>query len=244
LLAKLAQKTVNNVLATLRRMLVLAAKRGLIPAVPEVEWLRPPAPPFDFLSFEEGERLLAAAPEKWRSMFTLGMRAGLRHGELLGLRWEDVDLVAGRLLVRQAIVRNKVTTPKSGKHREVGLGADATAALKAQRHLRGPYVFCRDDGKPLTKGECIRPLSSTCRRAGLRHIGWHVLRHTFASHLAMRGVPIRVIQELLGHSTIQMTMRYAHLSPEVGREAVLLIDAGHRVPDGVGTGSTWRNRKG
>jgi site-specific recombinase XerD len=55
-------------------------------------------------------------------------------------------------------------------------------------------------------------------------IGWHDLRHTYASHLAMKGVPLKVIQELLGHATIEMTMRYAHLSPEVKQEAVQLLD--------------------
>jgi integrase len=59
---------------------------------------------------------------------------------------------------------------------------------------------------------------------GLRFVGWHVLRHTFASHLAMRGAPLKAIQELLGHATIMMTMRYAHLAPQVAREAVCLLD--------------------
>lgn len=59
---------------------------------------------------------------------------------------------------------------------------------------------------------------------GLRQIGWHCQRRSFASHLAMRGAPLKAIQELLGHSTIQMTMRYAHLAPEVAREAVRLLD--------------------
>jgi site-specific recombinase XerD len=66
---------------------------------------------------------------------------------------------------------------------------------------------------------------STCRKAGLLEIGWHTLRHTFASHLAMRGAPLKAIQELLGHATIQMTMRYAHLAPEISREPVRLLDA-------------------
>ena len=76
----------------------------------------------------------------------------------------------------------------------------------------------------------------SCRKAGLREIGWHVLRHTFASHLAMRGAPLKAIQELLGHATIQMTMRYAHLAPEVVNETVRLLDApsGEWVPDGLG----------
>jgi len=63
-----------------------------------------------------------------------------------------------------------------------------------------------------------------CKRAGLRRIGWHVCRHTFASHLVMRGAPIKAVQELMGHSTMEMTMRYSHLSPDVRRDAVGLLD--------------------
>jgi site-specific recombinase XerD len=86
-------------------------------------------------------------------------------------------------------------------------------------------VFCDLDGQMLTKNQCRRPLYDVCKRASLRQIGWHVLRHTFASHLVMRGVPIRVVQELLGHRDIKTTMRYAHLSPQSRRDAVALLDA-------------------
>jgi len=84
----------------------------------------------------------------------------------------------------------------------------------------------------LHKNETKHPLWRACRRAGLRQIGWHVIRHSFASHLVMRGAPIRGVQELLGHSTIEMTMRYAHLSPNVTREIVGLLD---RVGNVAGT---------
>jgi site-specific recombinase XerD len=69
-----------------------------------------------------------------------------------------------------------------------------------------------------------RPLMRAYRAAGLRPIGWHTGRHTFASHLAMRGVPLKVIQELLGHASIVTTQRYAHLAPHVARDAVKLLD--------------------
>ena len=77
----------------------------------------------------------------------------------------------------------------------------------------------------ITKNETKHPLFRACKRAGLRRVGWHVLRHTFASHLAMRGVPMRTIQELMGHSSLTMALRYAHLSPDVGRDAVAMLDA-------------------
>jgi len=225
-LRKLSPKTINNCLTILRRILVVARKRGLIAVVPEVEWLRPPKPDFDFWTFEEAERLLAGAEGEERTMILVALKTGLRFGELLGLRWQDVDLVAGRIMVRQSIVMGKVGTPKSGYAREVPLGEDVLKALNAHRHLRGPLVFCDLDGHMLTQGEPRYWIERACRKAGLRQLGWHCCRHTFASHLAMRGAPLKAIQELLGHATIQMTMRYAHLAPEVARDAVRLLDSG------------------
>lgn len=222
----LSPKTINNCLTVLRRMLVIAYKRGLIDKVPEVEWLKAPKPEFDFFTFEEAERLLDAADGEWRTAILVALRTGMRQGEILALRWEDVDLVAGRINVRQNVVWGNIGTPKSGKGREIALGHEVLAALKAHRHLRGPLVFCTMDGEMLTPGELKWPLWRSCKKAGLRFVGWHVLRHTFASHLAMRGAPLKAIQDLLGHATIMMTMRYAHLAPEIAREAVCLLDRG------------------
>jgi integrase len=184
---KLSPKTINNVLTCLRRMLAVARKSGLIAVVSEVEWLRVGRPDFDFLDFAEAERLIAAAEGEWRTKILLGLRTGMRQGEMLALRWQDVDLVAGRIVVKQNYVRAELGTPKSGKSREIPLGDDLRAALKAHRHLRGPYVFCDLDGKLFSKAQCKHPLWRACTKAGLRLIGWHVLRHSFASHLVMRG---------------------------------------------------------
>ncbi|MCC7537484.1 MAG: site-specific integrase [Deltaproteobacteria bacterium] len=234
----LAPKTVNNQLTVLRRLFVLAVEWRKLEHVPAIKWLKVPDPEFDFLTFEEADRLIAA-PGDYSAMITVAARTGLRLGELLALRWDDVDLTAGRLVVRRAVSRGKIGTPKSGKSREVPLSAEALRALRSHRHLRGELVFCAKDGSMLAKGETKWPLWSACRKAGLRRIGWHVLRHTFASHLTMRGAPIKAVQELLGHSTIEMTMRYAHLSPDARRDAVLLLDLGHgktvakQVPEAV-----------
>ena len=221
----LSPKTINNHLTVLRRLLAVACEWGKLASVPHFRWLRAPAPEFDFLTFEEAERLVDGADADWLPMIMIAMRTGLRQGELLALRWDDIDLVAGRLMVRRSAVSGVVGTPKSGKSREVPLSDDAIAALRSlASRFRGELVFCKEDGKMLTKGDCKHPLWRACRKAGLRRIGWHLLRHTFASHLAMRGVALKAVQELLGHSTMEMTMRYAHLSPDVRRDAVRLLD--------------------
>lgn len=86
---KLSKKTINNHLSVLRWLLVVAKKRGIIGAVPEIEWLKAPDPKFDFLDFEAAERLLAAAEGEWRTMIMVALRTGRRQGELLALRWEE-----------------------------------------------------------------------------------------------------------------------------------------------------------
>jgi integrase len=224
---KLAPKSINNYLTVLSRMLGLAVEWGVIAHAPKIKWLKAPDPEFDFLTFEEAERLVNALDGRdaeWRTMILVALKTGLRLGELIALRWEDVDLHAGKLVVRRNCVRGIVGTPKSGRSREVALSEMTVSALKKHRHLRGELVFCNEDGSMLVKGETKWPLWRASKRASLRLIGWHALRHTFASHLAMRGVPLKAVQELMGHATIEMTMRYAHLAPTVKREAVAQLD--------------------
>jgi integrase len=224
---KLSAKTINNYLTILHKALAVAQEWGLLKVVPPVKWLKVPPIKFDFLTFEEAERLLAAADPEWRTMIMVALKTGLRQGELLALTRDDVDLVAGRLVVNRNLSRGELTTPKNGRTREIPLGDIVTVELKRERHLRSDLIFCKKNGQSLTSGECKHPLYRACKRAGLRRIGWHVLRHTFASHLVMRGATIKAVQELLGHATIEMTMRYAHLSPDVRKDAVRLLDRPH-----------------
>jgi len=86
-------------------------------------------------------------------------------------------------------------------------------------------VFSKPDGGRHIHRRADVGLKRCCKRAGLRMIGWHALRHTFASHLVMRGASLKAVQELLGHATMEMTLRYSHLTPEVRREAVELLDS-------------------
>jgi integrase len=221
----LAPKTIYNVLVVLSDMLEAARKRGLIASVPEIDWIKIPEPPFDFLDFDEADRLIAAADGEWRAMILTAIRTGMRQGELLAIEKPDLDLSAGRANVCRNYVDGHFGTPKSGKPREIQLGDEVCAALAKQiEHNRGPLVFCDASGGVLTSGKLIQPLRRACQRAGLRFIGWHDLRHTFASHLVMRGAPLKVVQELLGHASIMTTMRYAHLAPHVARDAVRLLD--------------------
>jgi len=102
--------------------------------------------------------------------------------------------------------------------------ARLTNALKEVRHLRGPLVLCWDDGTRWTFTTMRAGMKRQEKRAGLRVTGWHVLRHTFCSHLAMRGAPAKAIQDLAGHQSIAVTNRYMHLAPGALRGAIDLLE--------------------
>ena len=131
--------------------------------------------------------------------------------------------------MRRAAWEDTIGTTKTDRRREIPLSQDAIAALRAHKHLKGELIFSQPDGSLLREEMTRHPIWRACKKAGLRRIGWHVLRHTFASHLVMLGQPLKAVQELLGHTTMEMTMRYSHLSPDVRRNAVNALDASNRV---------------
>lgn len=218
-------KTINNILGTLRNLLDTARRFGHVAFVPEVTRAKEDAPEFDFLTFDELDTLIAAADGVWQHMIIVAGRTGVRRGELLGIRQhKDIDTRSEQLHVRETIVRGRVKPPKNGKPRSIPMSGQAQRALLAARHDRGERLFCDAWGKPFTQGVMASQLERICRNAGLRVIGWHVLRHTFASHLVMRGVHIKTVQELMGHSSLKVTMRYAHLAPHILHDSVRLLD--------------------
>ncbi len=193
-----------------------------------------------YLDFDETKAVLLAAAEEdpmWGVALRLALKAGLRRGELFGLKWGAVDLDQGWL--RVVLTRTEVTRPsrivegppKSGRGRAVGLTPTTVKLMRAlpSRFLNG-YVLADEQGGPLRPGKIVPPFRRTLKRAGIeRHVRLHDLRHTWASHMAMRGVPLAVIQELGGWASYQMVRRYAHLSAEsVVRHVDVLDDEDRR----------------
>jgi integrase len=220
---KLALKSVNNHLAILSKCLHTAHKWEMIDKIPHIELFKLPPQKFDFLTITESRQLLKASEGVWYEMILLALKTGLRLGELSALEWCDINFKNSILTVRQSLVRNQLVSPKSNKMRYIPLTNEVCNILRQRENKKG-YIFTDNDGQPLKAERARRTLHKICDRAGLRIVGWHTLRHSFASQLAELGAPIIAIQQLLGHSDIKTTMRYAHLSPSVLNDTIKLLD--------------------
>jgi len=222
----LKPKTVNNMISCLGKTLRYAAENEIIDKIPRLRFVKTFDKPMDFLDFDEYERLMEAASvdaETYPAILLAG-DAGLRMGEIRALQWGDLDLVAGKVLVQRNEYRGYVGSPKGGRVRRVPMTKRLRTGLKKARHLKGDWVLCDATGKMWSRGEADTPLKRAIRKSGLRKFGWHTLRHTFCSHLAMKGAPIRTIQGLAGHASITTTMRYMHLTESAAEAAIQLLD--------------------
>ena len=149
---------------------------------------------------------------------------------MMALEWDDVEPHKRQLCVQRSEWEGHVTTPKGGRLRYVPLTVRLAATLRKHRHLLSPRVLCQDDGSPLTRRVVQGCVRRAVRRAKLLSGGVHALRHTFCSHLAMRGAPARAIQELAGHRDLSTTQRYMHLSPAAIEGAIRLLEEGRPAP--------------
>ncbi|HEY4184696.1 MAG TPA: site-specific integrase, partial [Polyangia bacterium] len=154
---------------------------------------------FDF-DFDELERVVVAAKDEpdRRAMILLGSEAGMRMGEMLALTQDCIDYRAGNITIWENDWHGNVGSTKGGERRTVPMTPRLRGALQTIRHLRGDLVLCDPEGKRWTKHIIRAALRTICKRAGLRIVGAHVLRHTFCSHLPMRGAAPKAIQELAG----------------------------------------------
>jgi integrase len=207
-------KTRKNYLALLKTMLNYAVKWGVIEKNP-LDSVKPPkvVRTFRFYDKKEIARLAGSADEPLKTAIILLVNTGMRRAELFNIRWRDVDLRAKILRVWPY----EGFTPKGKKARSIPLNNEALNVLRSLKkddpdseHVFRPYSSIHTLRRKFTN------LAKSLGMAGTLHD----LRHTFASHLAMAGIPIPVIKELLGHSSIATTMIYAHLSPEQNRGAV------------------------
>jgi integrase len=223
-----APKTVNNVLTVLGTLLKKAVEWGVIEQMPcSVRLLKTSSGSVDFYDFDEYQRLVAAATATdatTRLIVLLGGDAGLRAGEMRAMQWTDVDLEKGQLRIERSEWQGHITTTKGGRLRYVPMTSRLREALRAHRHLRGARVLYRSDGGVLTESALREGVARATRRANLRGTGPHMLRHTFCSHLAMRGAAPRAIQELAGHRDLSTTQRYMHLSPAAVQSAIRLLE--------------------
>jgi integrase len=178
----------------------------------------------------------AASSEQDGAIFLTAAFTGLRMGELLALRWRDVDFAGATIRVRGSYAAGHLTTPKSGKVRAVPMAPDVASAL-AQLGRREDWVgdddlvFVGELGSYLDGSALRRRYKETLGRAGLRPLRFHDLRHTFGTRMIAKA-DIRRVQEWMGHADIQTTMRYLHYAPHA-EDAVLVAEA-FRVegPDG------------
>lgn len=217
--------TVNRNLALARAVFNRGVRHGRIQASP-MSGLK-----FDlenntrrrFLEPEEEMRLTPELPERLRPWVSVALHTGMRLGELLALRWADVDFGNGTILVREA---------KAGEGRIAWASPEGLKTLSALRReqirkgmaggdltaIRERYVF--QDARGSARTNLWRYWHVALERAGVKDFRFHDLRHTFASRLVNEGVDLYTVKELLGHKTFRMTERYAHVADNHKREAV------------------------
>lgn len=229
----MSSATMNRELCCIKNMLRKSVDWGYLESNPAwgVKQQQENPPEFDFLREEEIDSLIEQAAPHLKTLFTLAIYTGMRRGELFKLEWRDVDFSKGEkgmITVRDTKNRDTRYIPMNNMSREA-----------LQRHPKRILVETDEKGK-VTRRECPLVFSSqdggpfkwldtgfkgALERAGItRYIRFHDLRHTFASHLTMKGVDLRTVAKLMGHRDIKMTMRYAHLGPDHLQAAIDVLD--------------------
>jgi integrase len=205
---KLKPATVNRELAVLKRMFNLAIlwKKAKENPVRAVKFFKEDPFPERILTYEEEERLLRCSSERLRPVVIMALNAGMRYGEIISLKWEFVDL-------RNRVIR--VVKTKNGKMRKIPINSLLLNVLESMPKT-GENVFGGE--KPY---KSIRnSFEKACKDAGIKNLRFHDLRHMFATRMAENNVDLRALQDILGHSSLNMVMRYSHPTAGHKLEAV------------------------
>ena len=238
----LSPRTIAHVHAILRNALEHAVREDVLArnVARQVQMATPPESEPEPLTLDEARRLLtAAAQTRKHAAFALCLALGLRRGEVLGLRWVDVDLDRQVLQIRQTLQYHDgalhTAAPKTRRSRRTiplpSVVIDLLQAHRARQDVEritadGDWqehglLFTTRAGLPLHPNDFSKAFGKLCEQAGVRRIRLHDLRHSCASFLLAQGVPPRVVMEILGHTTIDVTMNiYGHVMLDAQREAL------------------------
>jgi integrase len=214
--------TVRNNVSALNVMFRKAVEWGVIAKSPVVDPDLPKLPKhrIRYLTLAEWRRFESIASVELRPIATMAVATGMRLKEVVGLRWQDVDFDSSFLYV--------IADSKTGT-RPVPLNQTTHDLITAQERVAGSsFVFTDSSGRdffsPKRRNLISRRTIDTMRRAGIENASFHTLRHTAASFMVQAGVPLYEVQKILGHATLFMTERYAHLQPGHLRGAVVALD--------------------
>ncbi|MDW7997824.1 MAG: site-specific integrase [Thermodesulfovibrio sp.] len=214
--------TCNRYISILKASLSKAETWNLITeqrlkSIRRVRPLRGETKRLKYLSKEEIQRLLSCCDEHLYPIVVVALNTGMRKGEILNLKWQNIDFK------NEIILLDKT---KNDERREIPMNNTLKLLFKklySQRKLHTDYIFVNPEtGRKYV--DLKRSFASACRKAGLQDFRFHDLRHTFASQLVMSGVDLKTVQELLGHKSLTMTLRYAHLSQAHKKEAVKTLE--------------------
>jgi integrase len=208
---EVSDATVNREIACLKTLFNKAVEWGRLEKNPilKVKKFRESNSKERILTQGEAAKLLSEASPQIKSILRLALNTGMRRGEILSLRWKDIDLHKGFIFIADS---------KNGRSRNVPINSRVFETLKSLSQ-ESEYVFFNSETKTHIK-DIKTGFKAACRRAGIKSLRLHDLRHTAASWMVEAGIDLVTVSKILGHSTIQMTMRYAHPTPENMRLAV------------------------
>lgn len=224
---KLSDVTINIHLTSLARCLRIAQEWGKLKDFPKLVKIKTSQSPVDFLQPNDSEVLLEHTrvnEPHWYEMILVALRTGMRRGELIALQWPDVDFIRRKITVRSSMGRFTIGSTKSNRIRHVPMTPEVLSVLAAKQRQKG-FVFTSSSGGAVARNTMHQNLKRIGGQLGLGELHWHMFRHSFASHLVGAGVPLNVVKELMGHSDIKMTMRYAHFAPSMYDKAVDVLDS-------------------